>query len=202
VVSNVDRYARYKTIEASINRRYANRWSASVGGAYTWLRDFPVTGVNAQPQAPQDPGVEDRSLWNFKVTASYDAPWGIRISPVLRHQSGVNFARVLSVPASAAAAVGAFYSQPAGTTGAVSHTGIFAEPANANREDNIWVLDTRFEKTLELTGRTRLRGFLDFFNITNSHASETITRATGVNYLRPSAILAPFTARVGFRFLW
>ena len=48
--------------------------------------------------------------------------------------------------------------------------------------------------------RTRL--FLDVFNITNSHASETISRATGSGFLKPSAILAPMTARVGFRFLW
>ncbi len=51
-------------------------------------------------------------------------------------------------------------------------------------------------------GRARVRGFVDFFNITNSSASETITRTTGANYLRPANILAPFTTRVGFRFLW
>jgi hypothetical protein len=48
----------------------------------------------------------------------------------------------------------------------------------------------------------RLRGFIDFFNITNSHASETITRTTGSTFLRPANILAPFTTRLGFRFLW
>ena len=52
------------------------------------------------------------------------------------------------------------------------------------------------------SSRMRTRLFFDLFNITNSHASETITRSTGVNYLRPANILAPFTARVGFRFLW
>ena len=42
----------------------------------------------------------------------------------------------------------------------------------------------------------------DAFNLTNSHASETITRTTGTSYLKPSAILAPITARVGFRFIF
>jgi hypothetical protein len=36
----------------------------------------------------------------------------------------------------------------------------------------------------------------------NSHASETISRATGLGYQKPSAILVPRTARIGFRFLW
>ena len=44
--------------------------------------------------------------------------------------------------------------------------------------------------------------FLDLFNITRSDAAETITRTTGISYLRPAAILAPFTSRVGVRFLW
>ena len=70
-------------------------------------------------------------------------------------------------------------------------------------DDEYVALDTTAEGdplqwTLE---RLRTRLFLDVFNITNSSASETITRTTGANYLRPAAILAPVTARVGFRFL-
>ena len=112
---------------------------------------------------------------------------------MLRHQSGVNFARTVAISA------------PAGLT-ATSGTGdratAYVEPANANREDNIWVFDVRAEKTVPIVGRLRSRLFLDLFNITNSHASETISRATGLSYLKPSAILAPRVARVGFRILW
>jgi hypothetical protein len=68
--------------------------------------------------------------------------------------------------------------------------------------DSIWVLDLRTEKAINFTNRVRPRLFLDLFNLTNSAAGETITRTTGSNFLRPSAILAPRTARMGFRFLW
>jgi hypothetical protein len=139
------------------------------------------------PQNPNQPGLEERSTWSFKATASYDAPKGIRISPVLRHQSGVNFARTLALSASPAPGI-----TLAGTTA-------YAEPANANREDNITVFDIRAEKSFQFTPRFRLRTFLDLFNITNSHASETISRATGLQFRKPTAVLAPFTARVGFR---
>ena len=110
---------------------------------------------------------------------------------MLRHQAGDNFAREISVASSVARTFGLIYS---GT--------IYAEPADSRREDNIWVLDLRTEKTVSLGGRIRLRGFFDLFNLTNSSAGETITRTTGGNFLRPSAILAPRTARLGFRFLW
>jgi hypothetical protein len=185
-VTNLDQFGRYKTVEVSMNRRYSNKWSASMGGGYTWLHNFPENF----PQNPNQPGVQDRTTWNFKATASYDADWGIRISPVLRHQSGVNYARTVAITV------------PAGSGLAVSGTTIYAEPANSNREDNIWVFDVRAEKNVEITSRIRTRLYLDLFNLTNSHASETIGRATGTSYQKPTAILAPFTARVGFRFIF
>ena len=191
VQTNADQYSRYKTFELSMNKRYSSRWSASVGGGYTWLTDFP----NGPQRNPNNPGVEDRTTWNFKASGSYDGPAGIRISPVLRHQSGANFARTVTISAPAALGLIATSATTAGTTA-------YVEPMNANREDNIWVFDVRAEKQFSFTDRLRLRAYIDFFNITNSHASETITRATGLSYLKPSAILAPFTTRLGFRFIF
>ncbi len=184
VVMNVPQFGRYKTVEASLNRRYAQKWSGSMGFSYTLQNNFP----NNYPQNPNQPGVEDRTLWSFKASGSYDAPKGFRISPVIRHQSGLNFARTGTI------------AYPAGVTG----TGdtFYLEPMNANREDNIWVFDTRLERTFSFGSRVKLRGMFDLFNIGNSHASETITRSTGTAYLKPSAILAPRTARVGFRFIF
>jgi hypothetical protein len=186
VVMNVPQYSRYKTFELSMTKRYSGRWSATVGGAHTWLTDFPEDEF---PQNPNLPGVEDRTIWNFKASGSYDAPGGVRISPVLRHQSGPNYARTVSI------------SVPTGS-GLIATGTAYVEPANSNREDNIWVFDVRGEKTINFTSRVRTRLFLDVFNITNSHAAETISRATGPGYQKPSAILAPRTARLGFRFLW
>ena len=37
--------------------RYGNRWSGSIGGAYTMLTDFP----SGPQRNPNDPGAEDRS---------------------------------------------------------------------------------------------------------------------------------------------
>jgi hypothetical protein len=192
-VENLPRQSRYDTFEVSMNRRYSNKWSASIGGAYTWLDDFPATaGANSYPRHPNLPGQLKRSTWNLKATGSYDAAWGIRISPVLRHQSGGNYARQISVPASAGNAFGL----------TIPGLTIYADAADANRQDNIWVFDVRLEKTVQIVERMRARLFLDFFNLSNSSAAETITVTTGANYQRPANILAPFTTRLGFRILW
>jgi hypothetical protein len=185
VISNAGAYSRAKTVELSMSRRYSNKWAASIGGAYTMTTDFP----NNFPNNPNEPGVQDRSIWNLKATGSYDAPGGIRVSPVLRHQSGANYARTFTIAV------------PTGS-GLIASGTAYSEPMDANREDNIWVFDVRAEKTAAFTARVRLRMFFDLFNITNSHASETISRATGLGYQKPAAILAPRTARVGFRFMF
>jgi hypothetical protein len=184
-VTNLDQYSRYKTFEASVNKRYGNKWSASMGGGYTWTHDFP----NGYPQNPMQPGVDDRTSWGFKASGSYDAPWGLRLTPILRHQSGVNYARTITI------------SVPAGSAFSASGTH-YVEPSNSNREDNILVVDVRAEKTINISSRVRIRAYLDLFNLSNSHASETIARATGPQYQKPALILAPRTARLGFRFIF
>jgi hypothetical protein len=195
VIMNTGELGRYKTAEASVTKRYGNRWSASLGGSYSIRDNYPFTPTSATapafPNTPNSPGRYERTFWDFKVAGTYDAMWGIRLSPVLRHQSGAPYAREISVPASAAAAAGAIF------TGV-----IYADEPKDNRRDNIWVFDVRAEKTIPLGGRARVRAFLDLFNIGNSSAAEELTVTTGVNYRRPSAILAPRTARVGFRFLF
>ncbi|MCC7035542.1 MAG: hypothetical protein IT179_22200, partial [Acidobacteria bacterium] len=189
VVMNLPRAEDFKTVEISANRRYSNKWSGQVAFSHTWLNDYPAA---AYPTYPNQPGRLPRTTWQLKATGSYDLPYGIRISPVLRHQSGENYAREISVPGSAATPFGLVL--PAST--------VYASAADAFRQDNIWVFDVRLEKTVAITSRARVRGFLDFFNITNSSAAETITRTTGANFQRPAAILAPRTARLGVRFLW
>ena len=188
---NVDQYSRYKTLEVSMNKRHSSRWSAAAGFAYTMMTDFP----NGPQRNANNPGVEDRTLWNFKVSGSYDAPLGIRLSPVVRHQSGSNYARTVTITAPAALNLTA-------TSNGVAGTVAYVEPMNANREDNVWVFDVRAERSFALGSRVRLRAFLDAFNLTNSHVSETIGRATGPSYLKPTAILAPLTTRIGFRLLF
>ncbi len=193
VVSNIpDRRSRYNTVEWSFTKRYSNKWSAQGGVSFTKQNDFPSGVTQSINQHPSMPDIQDRTFWSFKLTGSYDAPFGIRISPVLRHQAGSNFARQISIPSSAGNAFGL-------TIPAITY---YADAADDNRQDNIWVFDMRFDRTFNVTNRIRFRGFLDFFNITNSSASETITQTTGANYLRPVNILAPATARLGFRLLW
>jgi len=184
VEQNTPRFSRYKTVEASVNKRLANRWSLQLGGSHTWAHDFS----GAYPNTPNGSFDQDTTRWDFKVSGTYEGPWALRFSPLLRHQAGPNFARQISVGAAAANAVGAIF------TGTID-----GDARDANRQDNITVLDLRVDRSFSLGGNVRIRGLFDLFNILNSNAAETINQTTGTSYLRPTAVLAPRTARLGVR---
>ena len=84
----------------------------------------------------------------------------------------------------------------------MTNTTVYATQFNANTQDNLAVFDARVEKTVNLPGNTKVRLFLDGFNLLNSYAADVIVQATGATYLQPTGIIAPRTARVGFRFIW
>jgi len=200
VVMNQPNNGRYKTIEASLNKRQSHNYSLGAGFGYTWRHDFPY----GYPNTPNGPFDYDFSSASFKANGQYTAKWGILLSAVYRFQLGENFARRVSVSAPATCAC--VFSAAAGgngsnTNGSLSATDVFATPYNAYRQDNINVVDLRVEKTVPL-GPAKVRLFLDGFNLTNAYAAETINTRAGANFQQPTAILAPRTARVGFRLIW
>jgi hypothetical protein len=168
-------------------KRASRGWSMQAGGSYSWAHDFP----GGYPNDPNGTFDQDTSRWDFKLSGTYDAPLGIHVSPLVRHQAGANYARQISVGSSFATAVGAIYS---GT--------INAEPLNARRQDNVTVLDIRIDRSFTVSRRLKVRGFADVFNLTNSAAADARTITTGTSFLRPTSILPPRTLRIGARVIW
>jgi hypothetical protein len=37
---NLAQGGRYKTFEASVNKRFSSRWSMQAGGSHTWAHEF------------------------------------------------------------------------------------------------------------------------------------------------------------------
>ena len=143
---NLPKYARYKTVEASFNKRYGNRWSASIGGALHL--DAPTSRTASRrtrtSRAPRIArrGTSRRAAPTTRRTASASH----RCCDISRAS---NYARTNThfVP---------------GRPHRVRRTAPSTMRADdANREDNIWVFDVRGEKTLTFTDRIRTRLFLD-----------------------------------------
>ena len=135
-----------------------------------------------------DGGRYNFTTWAAKINASYDAKYGIRITPSIRNQSGQPYGRTISV----AAANGINY----GTAR------ILTEAISTHRQDTITIVDVRVEKAFKLAPGRNLSVFMDGYNLTNSNAATNINWSSGSTYLTPSTIVPPRLARFGAKFDW
>ncbi|MEZ5285676.1 MAG: hypothetical protein R2712_12890 [Vicinamibacterales bacterium] len=165
------------------------RWNQDQATAYFGNNLRSVTA----PSTPNDlintdDGRFNFSMWTMKINGSYEAGWGIRLTPALRFQQGQPFGRTFL----AGAANGINY----GTQR------ILAEPIDSRRQDSIAILDIRAEKFFQLAPSQKLGVFFDVYNLTNSDAAQNITWNSGSAFLRPVAIIGPTIARIGVKVDW
>jgi hypothetical protein len=200
VVMTVPAIGRYDTFEIAGSKRLSNKWSAGGGFGYTWTdengrtyRENVVSTASSAngtgfPNSGNDPGVHEFTGWGFRMYGTYEGPYGIRFSPIFRHQAGQQYGRTISITGV--------------PTGLFASGTVLIEPLNSRRMDHINVLDMKVEKSIPLGGHARVRAFADFFNIFNTNAAEIISFQTGSAFERPTNILAPRTMRLGARFEW
>jgi Carboxypeptidase regulatory-like domain/TonB dependent receptor-like, beta-barrel len=187
----------YWTWDIAANKRFSGRWSLVAGFAHTWSRD-QASGYSGQlvrqnpyPLAPNDlinAGAEGRyefRIWTAKVHGTYQAPWDLRITPLLRHQSGQPFGRTFTTSLNYG-----------------NNVRVLAEPIGTRRMDNITILDARVEKGFGLSRGRRVAAFIDVFNSFNANPEQNTNWSSGPSFLQPLNIVAPRIARVGAKLEW
>ncbi|HEX2456098.1 MAG TPA: carboxypeptidase regulatory-like domain-containing protein [Vicinamibacterales bacterium] len=181
----------YKNIEVAVNKRMTHGWSLSSSFLFTWVHNLQ----NGHPDNPNEAINNDVRVtgWAFKVFGTYRAPWGLNISPIVRHQAGRPSGRYVLT-----------------NLQRVGNVFIAVEPSNY-REDNRTILDTRVEKQLRLWNARSLGVFIDAFNVFNSNAAQAQDTVTGrrttviageridyQRFFRPLIVLPPRLFRFGF----
>jgi len=193
----------YRSFELTVNKRMSQRFMAVFSYYKTW-GDYPQTtalqsGISAGVATNYNMAINNEarvSTWSSHLTGTYQGPWGVNISPVLRMQSGTPLGR--------------YYTFTGLNIGSIT---VPVEPVGTYRSDDIYVFDTRLEKQVRFRERYRVGLFFDAFNILNSNAANTQDANTGVRstvvdgskvsyqrFLSPTAILPPRVFRVGGRF--
>jgi len=173
-------------------------WSLMASYSITWNREnLASPGAAANPvraaDAPLNPndlvntssdGRYHYALWNLKLHAVVPGPWQLRVSPLLRTQSGQPFGRTFVATMN-------YGSQR-----------VLAEPLGTQQQDTVSILDARVERLFKLPGASRLAAQLDFYNLLNANPEDFITWGSGSSYLRPSSVIAPRIVRFGAKFDW
>lgn len=199
VTTNLPGSGEYQTIELSATKRQTGKWSLQGSFSKRWNKDQDTAyfGNNLRslstPSTANDlintnGGRYEFTMWTMKINGSYDAPYGIRITPALRFQQGQPFGRTFL----AGAANGINYGSQR----------ILAEPLTTRRQDNIAIVDIRAEKFFRYSKGRRLGVFGDVYNLTNSDAAQNITWNSGTAFLRPVSIIGPTIMRFGVKFDW
>jgi hypothetical protein len=196
IVRNVpDADSTYWSLDVVATRRFAGRWSLVAGFEHTWSRDqasgylgqslrndaYPLTPNDLINAAPD--GQYQFRTWSAKVSGTYDGPWGLRLAPLLRYQSGQPYGRTFV------------------TTLGYGNVRILAEPIGTRRMDNVTLLDIRVEKGFRLPQGRRIAGFIDVFNLLNGNPEQNASWSSG-SFLRPLTIVPPRIARIGAKLEW
>jgi len=186
----------YATWEIAAARRLTDGWSLDTSFAHTWNRDHAsgylgqAVRANAYAITPNDLINTDEGgrhlfrTWVAKAHGTWLGPWGLRVSPLLRHQSGQPFARTVLARLN------------------VGTIRVLAEPIGTRRQDNVTLLDLSARKDFALRGGRRASLSVDVFNVLNTNPEQTVNWAAGPSFLRPLSIVPPRIARVGMRVDW
>ena len=185
----------YFTWEATARRRLGRSLSMLASFSHTQHRDQAsgyagqTVRANEFPATPNDlihtdgRGRHVFTTWSAKAFVVWDGPWDVRLTPLLRHQSGQPFGRTLVVPLAHAT------------------VRVLLEPVGSRRQDHLTTLDLSAARTFRKGDGRQLAVFVDVFNVFNSNAEQNVSWSTN-DFLRPLAILPPRIARIGIRAAW
>lgn len=167
-----------RNIEIAANRRFSNRWSMSASYAVTWRNDF-----NPIPYNPNGNTQSDLiAVTFFKFSGSFDPGLGLRVSPLVRYQTGNPYGRRAQI-------VMNYGTQT-----------VYVEPTGTRNMDSPLVFDVRTERKFALGHGASASVVVDLFNITNSNAETDINVVSGSTYGWPTTVLGPRVLRFGVKF--
>ena len=209
LTTNIDGYeGTYKTLEVSARKRFAQRWSMNASFSYIWTHEFGNNYANNRfgtaisnfsffgsfPSNPNEHTENDFTNWLLKFSGTIDAGWDFLVTPVLKMSSGTPYGRYFTVAACSATMLTncSNYGQQL----------VLVEPLGTRRQENLGILDVRFEKRFEYAGRARLGLFLDIFNALNADTLLNINWRSGAAFEKATTVVGPRILKFGAKFDW
>jgi hypothetical protein len=198
VIRNVDpSESDFITWELAAERPFTGRWSVSASFAHTWNRDQASAYLNQPirnneyPLTPNDLINTDGHgryvfrVWAAKAAGTFEVPWQVQLTPLVRYQSGQPFGRTFQTQLP--------------NYGSVR---VLGERVGARRQDGVTLIDVRTERTFRLAAGRRVAAFVEVFNALNANPEQNVNWSSGEAFLSPLNIVSPRIARIGLRLDW
>jgi hypothetical protein len=175
----------YHNIEVAAHKRMSNRWQLVTSFLATyvdeWRSDTALTTPDGIPETPNQDYFPKAQYWEwaFKLSGSYDLPWGLQAAGTFTSQSGSVWGR------------DARFTPPR-----LASVIIRMEDPAANRLPTQNLLNLRLEKRQKI-GPGTAAFQLDVFNVTNTNVETGITTRSGASFGQITGIIPPRIARLG-----
>lgn len=203
----------YNGVEFTASKRMSHHWQMVVGltvGKNTGgLNSTSVTGTGQATSLStstcgdlNDPNCTRFSTGYvgydtpvaFRLSGSYQAPWGIQLAGTLSANSGYPYMSTYTV--TKAAFPGICVSGCAG--GLIRSSQVVMLSDRDERFPSVKLVDLSISRTFSFWNNRRIVPRLDVFNLFNAYTPTSLNNAVGGTYLQPTAIISPRIARIGF----
>jgi hypothetical protein len=184
----------YKGIEFTATKRFTQKWQMQAG--FTIGKN--TGGVTGSGNDLNDPNntlfpqgvIGNDSETALRLSGSYELPWQINFAGSVIANNGYPYETTYQLTRANAATQGI-------TLTRANQTIQLAERGD-ERYPNVVMADIRLSRRFRFAGNRSFQPEISIFNITNADTVVAHTVAIGGNYLRPTQILAPRIARIGF----
>ncbi len=190
----IDYFSNFNGFEVILTKRFQDRWTGLISYSYNDT-DTITRGSSGEGDVANNFFTNPNQLVNaqgksfydrkhqFKFIGSYHAPYGLRLSGVLRAQSGQPIARTFTVGGL--------------NQGTVT---ILAEPVGAERLPSVATVDLQVSKDFNIgSGGARISPEVHIFNLLNANTVTDMNVASGANYGNVFNFLSPRIFRFGVR---
>jgi hypothetical protein len=170
-----------------VSASFAHTWNRDQASAYL---NQPIRN-NEYPLTPNDLINTDGHgryvfrVWAAKAAGTFEVPWQVQLTPLVRYQSGQPFGRTFQTQLP--------------NYGSVR---VLGERVGARRQDGVTLIDVRTERTFRLAAGRRVAAFVEVFNALNANPEQNVNWSSGEAFLSPLNIVSPRIARIGLRLDW
>jgi hypothetical protein len=187
---NSDHDDHYQTIELTMTRRNAGRWSTT---ASFWAVKYNAWVVRIADNPNNDLNAKDEAWrWAWNMSGSYELPWGVQFSGYATGKVGLLGQRT-NVFRAVDPDGGPRLNQLSTVTLALDKFG-------SQRGAAINIANLRASKSFRLARGQRIEFDADLFNLFNSNAPLLLTRASGPTFGYATDVVPARIARLGMRY--
>jgi hypothetical protein len=188
----------YKGVEFTATKRFTSKWQMQAGFT-VGKNEGGVTGSGNDLNDPNNTLFPQGIIGNDSETAlrlsgSYELPWQINFAGSVIANNGYPYETTYQLTRAVAATQGIALTRSTQT--------INLAERGEERYPNVVMADVRLSRRFRFGGNRSFQPEISIFNITNSDTIVAHTVSIGGNYLRPTQILAPRIARIGFSLLF